>query len=157
MAEAFVAQNPDCAQPNHPAQIRLKSGSSRPTKEIDDWTWSTFWWHDQPDAGPFAADRPSEVKGVWRNYLMTIADDQVTPREPDSSPRVAFNPWLEARFQNGILSNCMTCHHRASFPPAAGTGFLPVRRGAPNPAADPALAPGRLQLDFLWSIIDRAN
>ena len=31
MAEAFVAQNPDCAQPNHPAQIRLKSGSSRPT------------------------------------------------------------------------------------------------------------------------------
>src|SRR5262249_41458595 len=31
MAEAFVAQNPDCVQPNHPAQIRLKSGSSRPT------------------------------------------------------------------------------------------------------------------------------
>jgi hypothetical protein len=33
MAEAFVAQNPDCAQPNHPAQIRLKSGSSRPTND----------------------------------------------------------------------------------------------------------------------------
>jgi len=32
MAEAFVAQNPDRVQPNHPAQIRLKSGSSRPTK-----------------------------------------------------------------------------------------------------------------------------
>src|SRR5215469_10469852 len=31
MAEAFVAQNPDCVQPNHPAQTRLKSGSSRPT------------------------------------------------------------------------------------------------------------------------------
>src|SRR5262249_14824441 len=31
MAEAFVAQNPDCVQPNHPAQIRLKSGSSRAT------------------------------------------------------------------------------------------------------------------------------
>jgi hypothetical protein len=27
----FVAQNPDCAQPTCPAQIRLKSGSSRPT------------------------------------------------------------------------------------------------------------------------------
>jgi hypothetical protein len=35
MAEAFVAQNPDCAQPNHPAQIRLKSGSSRPTDYLD--------------------------------------------------------------------------------------------------------------------------
>jgi hypothetical protein len=31
MAEAFVAQNPDCVQPNLPAQIRLKSGSSRTT------------------------------------------------------------------------------------------------------------------------------
>src|SRR6266508_6190342 len=31
MAEVFVAQNPDCVQPTRPAQIRLKSGSSRPT------------------------------------------------------------------------------------------------------------------------------
>src|SRR5262249_16801992 len=31
MVEAFVAQNPDWAQPTRPAQIRLKSGSSRPT------------------------------------------------------------------------------------------------------------------------------
>ena len=31
MVEAFVAQNPDCAQPTRPAQIRLKWGSSRPT------------------------------------------------------------------------------------------------------------------------------
>jgi hypothetical protein len=31
MVEAFVAQNPDCAQPTRPAQIRLKPGSSRPT------------------------------------------------------------------------------------------------------------------------------
>jgi hypothetical protein len=127
------------------------------SKEIDDWTWSTLWWHDRPDDGLFAADRPIEVKGVWRNYLMTIADDQVTPREPDGSPRAGFNPWLEARFQNGILSNCMTCHHRASFPPAFGTGFLPIRRGLPNPATDPAFQPGRLQMDFLWSIIDRSN
>jgi hypothetical protein len=32
VTEAFVAQNPDCVPPNHPAQIRLKSGSSRPTQ-----------------------------------------------------------------------------------------------------------------------------
>src|SRR5262249_11324028 len=45
MAEAFVAQNPDCAQPNHPAQIRLKSGSSRPTGDrhvrFDERGWET--------------------------------------------------------------------------------------------------------------------
>jgi hypothetical protein len=33
MVEAFVAQNPDCTQPTRPAQIRLKSGSSRPTNQ----------------------------------------------------------------------------------------------------------------------------
>ena len=27
----LFAQNPDCVQPTHPAQIRLKSGPSRPT------------------------------------------------------------------------------------------------------------------------------
>jgi hypothetical protein len=36
MVEAFVAQNPDCTQPTRPAQIRLKSGSSRPTNLIDE-------------------------------------------------------------------------------------------------------------------------
>jgi hypothetical protein len=124
------------------------------SKEIDDWTWSTLWWHDRPDDGPFAADRPDEVKGVWRNYLMTNADDQVTPREPDGSPRIGFNPWLEARFQNGILSNCMTCHHRASYPQ---TNFLPIRRGPPDPNTDPAFRPGRLQTDFMWSVILQSN
>jgi hypothetical protein len=28
------------------------------SKEIDDWTWQTFWWHDKPNDGPYAADRP---------------------------------------------------------------------------------------------------
>jgi hypothetical protein len=132
------------------------------SKEINDWTWSTLWWHDKPDAGPFAADRPQEVTGVWRNYLMTIADDEVTPHESDGSPRAAFNPWLEGGFANGTLSNCMNCHHRASYPRRAprqsgGRDFLPVRRGPPDPATDPALRPGRLQLDFLWSILDRSR
>jgi hypothetical protein len=127
------------------------------SKEVDDWTWSTLWWHDRPNDGPFAAGRPDEVKGVWRNYLMTNADDQLTPREPDGSPRIGFNPWLEARFQNGILSNCMTCHHRASLPQTPQTRFLPVKRGLPDPNGDPAFRSGRLQTDFMWTIVDRAN
>lgn len=123
------------------------------SKEIDDWTWASLRWHDRPDDGPFAADRPNQVTGIWRNYLMTITDDQVTPPESDGSPLIGFNPWLEARLPDGILSNCMTCHHRATFHPARAVPFLPVRRGLPNPATDPAFAPGRLQTDFLWSIV----
>jgi hypothetical protein len=44
------------------------------SKEIDDWTWQTFWWHDKPNDGPYAADRPDVLKGIWRNYLMANVD-----------------------------------------------------------------------------------
>ncbi len=124
------------------------------TKEIDDWTWQTFWWHDKPDDGKYAEGRPDAVKGVWRNYLMAVAGDEVNPKEPDGSPPIAFNPWLEGAFRAGTQSNCMNCHHRASHPRVS---FLPVRRGAPEVANDPAFKRGRLQTDFLWSIVDQAK
>jgi len=119
------------------------------TKEIDDWTWATFWWHDDPDNNPFGKDRPVEVRDVWRNYVMAVADDQVTPNEPDGSPHIAYNPWLEGPFAAGITSNCMTCHHRAAWPPVP---FLPITRGAADPAHDLAYQGDRLRSDFLWSI-----
>jgi hypothetical protein len=130
-------------------------GTHLTTKEIDDWVWATFWWHDRPNDGPFAADRPATVKGVWRNYLMSSTYDLNLPREQDGSPHIAFNPWLEARFRDqgnggGVVSNCMNCHNRASHP-FLGT-FLPVYRGDPDVAKDPAYAPRRLRTDFLWSI-----
>lgn len=129
-------------------------GMHATSKEIDDWTWQTYWWHDRPNNGPYAAGRPHAVKGVWRNYVMATADDQVLPREPDGTPHIGYNPWLEAHFPNGVLSNCMSCHHRASYPVM---GFLPITRGLPDPANDPAFKPRRLQTDFLWSIIERSN
>jgi hypothetical protein len=132
------------------------AGTHLTTKEIDDWVWGTFWWHDRPDAGPFAADRPDTVKGVWRNYLMSASYDLNLPLEPDGKPHIAFNPWLEAGFPslpngngNGIVSNCMNCHNRASVPPPPS--FLPIFRGNPDPN-DPAYAAGQLRTDFLWSI-----
>lgn len=124
------------------------------TKEIDDWTWQTFWWHDKPAEGKYAEGRPDAVTGVWRNYLMSVVADEVYPKEPDGSPLIGFNPWLENTFRAGTQSNCMNCHHRASHPRIA---FLPVRRGAPDTAADPAFKPGRLQTDFLWSVVDQAK
>lgn len=125
------------------------AGTHLTTKEIDDWVWATLWWHDRPDAGPFAADRPDTVKNVWRNYLMSASYDLNLPLEPDGKPHITFNPWLEAGFSNGIVSNCMNCHHRASVPPPPS--FLPIFRGNPDPT-DPAYTPGLLRTDFLWSI-----
>jgi hypothetical protein len=128
------------------------SGTHLTTKEIDDWVWATFWWHDQPDQGPFAADRTDNVKGVWRNYLMSASYDLNLPKEGDGTPHISFNPWLEAHFASGVLSNCMNCHHRAALPPPPS--FLPIFRGNPDPG-DPAYGPNKVRTDFLWSIVFR--
>jgi hypothetical protein len=125
-------------------------GTHLTTKEIDDWTWGTFWWHDRPDAGPYAADRVDAVKGKWRNYLMAVAFDLSLPHEPDGKPLIAFNPYLEAHFRGGLVSNCMNCHHRAAYPMDTFS-FLPIFRGNPSPT-DKAFAPGLLRTDFLWSV-----
>jgi hypothetical protein len=129
------------------------------TKEIDDWVWATFWWHDRPDAGPFAADRPATVTGAWRNYLMSASYDVNLPREADNSPHITFNPWLEAPFPDGghgggVVSNCMNCHNRASHPVL---GFRPIFRGNPDLNNDPTFAAGRLRADLLWSIPRQAQ
>jgi hypothetical protein len=118
------------------------------TKEIPDWVWATFWWHDAPDTGLYAADRPSQVAGVWKHYLMDAAYSMDTPKESDGKPNAVYNPWLEARFPNGMVSNCMTCHQRAVWP---GVPFLPVTRGA-MPADDPFFAT-RMKTDFMWSMV----
>jgi hypothetical protein len=105
------------------------------TKELPDWVWVTFWWHDRPDAGPYAADRPT---GIATHYLM---DATV------SADRPCFNPWLEARFPNGTRSNCISCHQRAVV---GATDYLPVTIGRLR-VDDPYFA-GRASTDFVWSI-----
>jgi len=116
--------------------------------------WATWWWHDRPTEGRFGSDRPERISGPWKNYLMDVTTDAVLPREADDSPRICFNPWFEARLPggsegNGVQSNCVNCHSRASYPK---TAFLPIRRGAADRLDDPAYAPGRVRTGFLWSL-----
>ena len=132
-------------------------GTHLTTKEIDDWVWATFWWHDRPDDGPFAADRTDNVKGVWRNYVVSVTYDLNLPMESDNTPHIAYNPYIEADFPSGILSNCMNCHHRAAMhPPQNPPPFLPITRGNPD-LSDAAFARGLLRTDYLWSIPFNAN
>lgn len=124
------------------------------TREMRDWVWAALWWHDAGTLGPFAADRPDDIRSEWRNYLVQVAFDTDSPRAPDRGPHICFNPWFEGRFPDGgqgggMVSNCMACHQRASYPPVP---FLPVTRGAADLARDAAYGPGRLRTSFLWSI-----
>jgi hypothetical protein len=130
------------------------------TKEIDDWVWGTLWWHDKPDDGPFAENRPGSLAKPWRSYLMNAAYDLNLPKEKDGGPHVTFDPWLEAKFEDGgghgggVVSNCMNCHNRAS---SGADDFKPIYRGDPDLAKDGAYAPGSLRTDFLWSILFSAK
>jgi len=55
-----------------------------------------------------------------------VAYDMDRPHQADGSPKVAFNPYLEGIMLRGTVSNCMTCHARAAWPPQ---GALPVPNG----------------------------
>lgn len=129
-------------------------GANLATREIADWIWAAYWWHDHGASGPFAEDRPAGARAPWRNFLMQVAFDERAPLRADGSPHICFNPWLEARFADGgggggVVSNCLACHRRASFPPAA---FLPVTRGTPDLNHDAAYERGRLGVNFNWSL-----
>ena len=124
------------------------------TREIPDWIWATWWWHDRPDAGPFAAGRPAALGGAWRNYLMDVAYSAETPREADGGANAVFNPYLETS-PGGHASNCMACHQGAVWTPTGPAPFLPVTRGA-RPPDDPRFRTGT-RLDFMWSIAREAR
>ena len=78
------------------------------TREIPNWTWSTFWWNSDP-SNEFAQERPY-LPLPWRNYVMDTTLDMEKPMVPRGSPKAIFNPWLE--LQSNLLaepasSNCI--------------------------------------------------
>ena len=122
-------------------------------KQDGAWTWATAWWHDRPGEGPFARDRPSDLRGPLRHYLMDQLRVEPGDAPGEAASRACFNPWFEARFPDGgegggIASTCIACHSRAGHPAAS---FLPVRRGVPGPD-EIAAAGTRFTTDFIWSV-----
>ena len=130
------------------------------TKEQAAWTFQSVWWHDRPDVGPYAADRPKGLaaQGPWAHYLMAA-----TYGIPAASPRglaqwpVAFNPYIELAAAHPIRTNCMNCHHRAAWPAqtdeyqaTGGPGALDVFS-----QDNKVIFANKVQVDSLWSISDR--
>jgi hypothetical protein len=142
------------------------------TKEIDSWTFQTFWWLPDSNDPTFGYDRPSTVKGVWRNYVMCNAWSMESPRLPDGALHICFNPYLEADLgptkpyvldgktlppdpMAGTKSNCMNCHNRAGYPAfssAPGSANMgQVANDGYRPPNDPYFSK-MTKTDFLWSI-----
>lgn len=128
------------------------------TKEQAAWTFQSVWWHDRPNVGPYAADRPAipQARGPWQHYLMTSTYGMPAVRGGKTWP-IAYNPYIELAAAHPIKTNCMNCHHRSAWPADAneyqepgGPGALDIYR-----LDNPVLA-GKIQVDSLWSISDRA-
>lgn len=133
------------------------------TKEMPDWAMQTFWWHDKPDDGPFAENRPANAPaGTWRHYLMCTAWNMDTPHEYDGTPFVCSNPYIELVVPEAcrISTNCQNCHTRAAWPtqsvqPQGGAHYDTSRRGY-IPENDPIFH-GLKRTDFQWAVADRAH
>jgi len=143
------------------------------TKEIDDWTFQTFWWMPSPHVAPFGADRPPSIRAPFDNYQMCTAYSTVSPRGPGGALPVCFNPYLETDLgptkpytmdrrtfppdpMAGTRTNCQNCHRRAAYPafdPSAGASadFGHVANDGYRSPNDPYFD-RLLKTDFMWSI-----
>ena len=136
------------------------------TKEQPDWTFQSVWWSDRPNEGPYAANRPRDLKskatGPWDHYLMTSTYGITTQPNGNKWP-IAYNPYIELAAGHPIATNCMNCHHRAAWPGFEVTA--PVNAsyeapGGPGPLdvfdMENQVFDGLLTLDSMWAISDRA-
>ncbi len=127
------------------------------TKEIPQWTLQSAWWSDEPNAGPYAANRPSlpEAVGPWSHYLMTTADGIPTAPDGPTLP-VSFNPFIELAATHPVATNCRNCHTRAAW--CTGQYLTPTGPGPlANIDVDDALFAGQLLTDFQWVIGGRVT
>lgn len=124
------------------------------TKELPDWLWITFWWHDAPDKGKFAKDRIAAVDGVWRNYLMDLAWDDRLPLDSGKS-HSCYNPWLEAPLVGvdggGVSSNCLRCHSEARWHPTARAVRADLKPKR-VPFDNAPMFGKTVRVDYIWSL-----
>jgi len=138
------------------------------SREIDNWTWQTFWWSFVKPA--IATDIKDKVKPPFDHYQVAVGYSFMTgpnsegQENPDALPLVCYNPYLEARFGNnvfvrpgqlGIESNCMSCHRCAAWPATTPQQANPsyVANGLIDPG-DPTLFGNKTKTDFLWGVAD---
>jgi len=132
-------------------------GMHTSTREIDNWTWQTFWWSFTKPELPKKGG--GHIKPPFDNYETVVGYSFTTQNNPDAMNILCFNPYLEAGFdestfnpprpgQLGIESNCMSCHRCAAWP---GNNAFYTANGIIDPG-DPTFFTNTTKTDFLWGI-----
>ena len=136
------------------------------TREIDNWTWQTFWYtptpSTMPSQPPTAQGAPSTIPAPWNNYASCTAYYMVTPpNDPNGKQYLCYNPYLETDLTGldnkdqsitngvGIQTNCMTCHRAAVWNPT--NNAPPYAIDFYLDKADPLWFKGVTKLEFSWA------
>jgi hypothetical protein len=129
------------------------------TREIDNWTWQTFWWSFEKPEIPAAV----KLSGPFDNYQMDVGYSFM--KSDNTGPVICFNPYMETMFGafppyqpklSGIQSNCMSCHRTAAWPKDEKS-----KSYIANGVIDPSKAEDfdryfkdKARTDFLWGLPD---
>lgn len=126
------------------------------SREIDNWTWQTFWWSFDKPAIPKTVPA---VLAPFDHYNIAVGYSFTTgPDSPEGLNVVCYNPYLEAGFSNatfttpgqlGIESNCMSCHRTAVWP-FNGNGPYFTGNGLIKPGD--SYFKGTTKTDFVWGL-----
>ncbi|GEM_PF-900931 len=134
------------------------------TREIPSWALQSVWWSDKADEGPYAENRPRDLKdakGPWTHYL--LVDSYGIEASKGKQP-VAMNPFIEL-VSHPVGTNCNTCHMHAGWPEGAKGLDQASYQYRPDPQCGDPLATLKpdtaclakiLRTDFQWFIPDRA-
>jgi len=118
----MVSAVPDSAQSCYLILVGLQIM----THEIENWTWTAFWWTNKPHSERSKANfagQPSGLDPRFRHYAM---DTTFGPPKGSSQPLPhVFNPYLEGPRVKGTWSNCFGCHNQAAYVPSCRAGACP--------------------------------
>jgi hypothetical protein len=132
------------------------------SREIDKWTWQTFWWSIEKPKIPAAV--AGRIAPPFDHYDAAVGYSYTTgPDSPAGLNVVCFNPYLEADFDNstfvrpgqlGIESNCMSCHRAAAWPAPnlPNNAQYLTANGILKP--DDPYFQGMTKVDFVWGFGD---
>jgi hypothetical protein len=177
---ANVKCDANCTEHAQPGDFMILVGMHIAAKTTPEWLWATYWWRDSeaaehkpwPDGESWtcvAAQREIAIKSLktpWSNYSMDVtasfkhAKPFVNPAENCGEPgrlgrdeqKVAmYNPFVEARFANGLKSSCVHCHAAVNT-----NTHLRVPDVLPPYYSLQGLSlsdfEGHVRLDYIWSL-----
>lgn len=165
----------------HAGDLAIFCGGHFAAKEINNWTWQTYFWTPDPENPPFPSsafiaqyrDSVGHLSETAKHYAAVTVYNMVWPNQPvtggtndpnEVKPMIGYGPYLEpslsklgyksalnSNYKWGVQSNCMSCHALA----AIDGDSLPLQ----NPYTadqyidmnDPVFY-NKVQTDFAWSI-----